>query len=371
MNKFYRYDFRKKAENVDNFIRYMLTRTLQMFEYKGLPETIPQKELERFLQVEGYSFIAKHEGELYAFVGGLGGLQGVYGEPTEIVIANPALQFNKTMNLKTEGVLFNSDDMQQGLIPLISKYATILNENEITMILSTINKRSNNLISVSDDNTAESAKKYLEKLEAGELGYIMENRLYDSLKNRATSENSSTKLVDLIELQQYIKASLYNELGLNSNFNMKKERLISEEVEINSNSIYPLVDNMLRCRQEAVEKINAMFETSITVEFSSSWAEGEVQDDSIEAVEEVDSIEAVEEPEAIEAVEELGEIEELEEWEMEELKELLREIKGLTLELLEGTKVKEETKEDLEEVHEEIDKELNETEVVDEPEEDD
>lgn len=357
LSKFYRYDFRKKAENVDNFIRYMLARTLQMFEYKGLPETIPQKELELLLQVEGYAFIAKHEGEIYAFVGGLGGLQGVYGEPTEIVISNPALQFNKTMNLEKDGVLFNSDDMQQGLVPLISKYATILNENEITMILSTINKRVNNLISVSDDNTAESAKKYLEKLEAGELGYIMENRLYDSLKSRATSENSSTKLVDLIELQQYIKASLYNELGLNSNFNMKKERLISEEVEINSNSIYPLVDNMLHCRQEAIEKMNAMFGTSITVEFSSSWAEGEVQDDSIEAVEEVDSIE---ETEAIEAVEELVENEELEEWEVEELKELLQEIKGLTLELLEGTRVKEETKEDLEEVHEEIDKELNE-----------
>ena len=43
MNKFCRYDFRNKAENVDNFIRYMLARTLQMFEYTGLPETIPQK----------------------------------------------------------------------------------------------------------------------------------------------------------------------------------------------------------------------------------------------------------------------------------------------------------------------------------------
>ena len=116
------------------------------------------------------------------------------------------------------------------------------------MILATINKRVNNHIAVSDDNTAESARKYLEKLEAGELGYIMENRLYESLKSISSSDNNSTRLVDLIELQQYVKASLYNELGLNSNFNMKKERLISEEIEINSNSIYPYIDNMLNCR---------------------------------------------------------------------------------------------------------------------------
>ncbi len=298
MGKFYSYDFRNKVENVDNFIRYMLTRTLQMFEYNGLPETIPQKELERLLQVQGYAFITKYEGKLYAFTGGLGGQQGVYGEPTEIVIANPALSFNKTLNLEKDGVLINNDDMRQGLIPLISKYATILNENEITMILSTINKRVNNLISVSDDNTAESAKQYLKGLEDGNIGYIMESRLYESLKAKSTYESNSTRLVDLIELQQYIKASLYNELGLNSNFNMKRERLIKPEVEMNTSSIYPLVDNMLHCRQEAIEKINDMYGTSITVEFSSSWAEREEvldnsdEENSDEELEEIEDAEA-------------------------------------------------------------------------------
>src|SRR5690606_9504816 len=245
MSKFYHYDFRNKAENVNNFIRYMLARTLQMFEYKGLPETIPQRELERLLQVQGYAFITEHEGEIYAFTGSLGGKPGVYGEPTEIVIANPALNFNKTLNLEKDGVLINNDDMRQGLIPLISKYATILNENEITMILSTINRRVNNLISVNDNNTAVSAKQFLKGLEDGNIGYIMENRLYESLKTKTISEANSTRLVELIELQQYIKASLYNELGLNSNFNMKRERLIKPEVEMNTSSIYPLVDNML------------------------------------------------------------------------------------------------------------------------------
>ena len=295
MSGFYHYDFRNKHENVDNFIRYMLARTLQMFEYTGLPETIPQKELERLLQVQGYAFITEYEENLYAFTGGLGGQQGVYGEPTEIVIANPALNFNKTLNLEKDGVLINNDDMRQGLIPLISKYATIINENEITMILSTINKRVNNLLSVSDDNTAVSAKQYLKDLEDGNIGYIMESRLYESLKAKSTYESNSTRLIDLIELQQYIKASLYNELGLNSNFNMKRERLIKPEVEMNTSSIYPLVDNMLYCRQEAIEKINKRYGTSITVEFSSSWAKREeVQENSIEELEEVEEIEDAE-----------------------------------------------------------------------------
>jgi len=275
---FGRYDFRDKKRNLDSFIRYMLVRTLQMFKYEGLPETLPAEELEKMLQVEGFAFVTEHEGNLYAFTGGLGGVQGVYGEPTEIVVSSPALSLNKTFRID-EGVLISNDYMRIGLIPLISQYGTILTENTITMILSTINKRTNNLISVNDDNTAESARQYLKKLEDGELGFIMENRLYESLKAKTVVENSSTRLVDLIELHQYTKASLYNELGLNSNFNMKKERLISQEIEINSNSIYPLVDNMLECRQKAVDKINKKYSTSITVEFASSWR---VRDDFID-----------------------------------------------------------------------------------------
>ena len=51
----------------------------------------------------------------------------------------------------------------------------------------------------------------------------------------------------------------------------KKERLISSEVENGMNSIYPLVDNMMNCRKQAIDKINKKFNTNISVEFTSSW----------------------------------------------------------------------------------------------------
>lgn len=355
---FRQYDFRQKDRNLNYFIQYMLTRTLQMFHYSGLPETIPAEELEKLLQVNGFAFITEVEGNLYAFDGSLGGEQGVYGEATEIVISSPALRYNKTLNIKEDGVLITNDFLKLGLIPLISRYGTILNENEITMILATINKRVNNHIAVSDDNTAESARKYLEKLEAGELGYIMESRLYESLKSVSASDNNSVRLVDLIELQQYVKASLYNELGLNSNFNMKKERLISEEIEINSNSIYPYIDNMLNCRIKALEAMNEKYNLDATVEFTSSWAERE----QVQELEEVQEAEAIELAEAEAEETELTFEEIIQEGgeEVDELIALLTEIKDLTLELVEGTRVKEETKQELEEVHEDMKEELEE-----------
>jgi hypothetical protein len=87
-----------------------------MFEYMGLPETIPYRELEKLLQNNGYAFITEVEGELYAFGGGLGGEQDVYGNPSKITINNVALNFNKTLDIKKDGVLIHNDDSLIGLL---------------------------------------------------------------------------------------------------------------------------------------------------------------------------------------------------------------------------------------------------------------
>lgn len=82
---------------------------------------------------------------------------------------------------------------------------------------------------------------------------------------------NSVYITQLIELIQYYKASMYNELGLNANYNMKRERLNLGEVSMNVDVLLPYVDNMLKERQNAVEKINAMFDTEISVKLASSW----------------------------------------------------------------------------------------------------
>ena len=52
---------------------------------------------------------------------------------------------------------------------------------------------------------------------------------------------------------------------------MKRERLTTNEIEVNKNASYPFTDNMLRNRQTAVDKINKLFDTDIKVEYSSIW----------------------------------------------------------------------------------------------------
>lgn len=265
------WDRKEKDRNTRNQVMYMLDRSLLMFEYHGLPDSIPAIELERLLQSNGFAGITEVQGELYAFYGGLGGEQDVYGRPTTMVISNPALNYNETLTIDEDVILMRNDSMMLGLIPTFAKYCSLLNENEITMALASISQRVNNLISVADDNTASSADKYLKQLEEGKLGYIFESKLFDSLQTNPMNSAGGGSISDLIELQQYLKASMYNEIGLNANYNMKRERLNSAEVEMNSDNLYPLVDNMLEHRRIALEQINEKYGTEITVEFNSSW----------------------------------------------------------------------------------------------------
>ena len=266
-----KYDFKNKEKNLNDYITYMLNRSITMFKYHNLPDTMPQREIELLLQCNGWGCVCEIEGNLYCLNGGLGGVPNAYNMPTEIIINNPYLNYNKTLTIDTDCVIIPNDSMYVGLLPMYNRYCTMLVENDITMILATVNKRIQNLLSANDDNTVESAKNFLKKVFDGELGVIAESKLFDTLKVNASSVNSTVSMTELFEFEQYVKASLYNEIGLSANYNMKRERLTSAEVETNTDSLYPLVDDMINQRRKAVEKINEMFGINIEIEFNSSW----------------------------------------------------------------------------------------------------
>lgn len=265
------FDITDKKRNTQNNIKYMLNRSNIMFEYKNLPDTIPQKELELLLQCNGFAIFTEINGEFYVVNGGLGGEGDVYNNPTIATVSIPCLNYNANLTIDTDCVIIPNDTLLIGLLPMYEKYCTLMTENEITMFLADVNKRIQTLLSANDDNTVESAKKYLNDILNGKIGVIAEQRLFDSLKVNNATQTNSVSLTDLFEYEQYLKASMFNEIGLSANYNMKRERLTSAEVETNTDNLYPLVDDMLNNRRSALEKINEMYGLNIEVEFNSSW----------------------------------------------------------------------------------------------------
>lgn len=281
------YDFRNKDKCVSSYVNYMLSITRRMFKYSGLPETIPDVFLERYLQRNGQCVIAEHEGKLYAFCGGLGGVYNEYYFPTKYIVANPYLNFSKEYEIGTDCVLIRNDTEMQGLIPLCSKYASLLVENDLTMRIADINRRIPAIAKVHGDNQKEGFDLLMKRVEDGELKMSIQDNWEDMFTLLPFSDGVTTHLTEYIEFTQYIKAQWFNELGIRMSHNMKREALSASEIASGDDMIRSLPEDMLECRKEALEQINTMFGTNISVEYNSVWSylfeEKELQIDSMKS----------------------------------------------------------------------------------------
>ena len=268
-------DVKKKLG--EQHVFYMLDRTQVMFDYEGLPDTIPARNLEIMLQLNGNVFFTDVEGKKYVFTGGLGGEPDVYYEPTIYTVANPALNFSKNLKIDEDGVLIRNDSYGIGLLPIFQKYAALLAENEITMRIADINNRIMFLLSAADDRTKASAEKFLSDVQDGKLGVISDNAFLESLKALPTATQNSVRLTDLIEFEQYLRAGWFNDLGINANYNMKRESISPDEAQLNDDALLPFVDDMLECRRMGLEKVNNMYGLDIKVNLASSWLKEQMQ----------------------------------------------------------------------------------------------
>ncbi len=286
------------------YYRYLLSRLLRMFQYKNLPDTIPHEIFDRYLFEFGIACITEVDGKLFAFSGNLGGPQDVYYRPTEFIISNPHIKTKDgqlfTANvpvfqdftsdplgqpmsqtgdepIRQKGVLMRNDLDWVGLHPLLSRYAYLMAENILTLRTADVMLRIIALLTAKTDAERAASIEYLKSIEKGELGVIGESAFHEGVEMQSPPSNNGSYLTQFIEYQQYLKGSFYNEIGLSANYNMKREAIGKGESTLDEDALLPLCDNMLTCRREDLAKVNEMYGTDISVEFSSSWLENRIE----------------------------------------------------------------------------------------------
>ena len=284
-----------KNEMLDSYVRYFLARLQCMFKYEGLPDTIPAKWFEHYLLCNGNCIIARVNDDLYALTGGMGNDATPYYIPAGYIVANPWLKtedgtlskqyWTETIDINGErheqdAVLIFNDTYSQGVLPLLNRYCSQLVENDISLNIADILARATVNISAADDKTKQTAELYLKRLRDGQLGVMSEKAFIEGLNVREFHYVAQS-ITPLIEYHQYIKASLFNELGLNSNYNMKRESINSNESQLNDDMLHPLIDDMLKERREGVARVNEFFGTDISVSFDSAWIENEKEEQAV------------------------------------------------------------------------------------------
>lgn len=337
------------------YFRWLLNKVMQIVTIKGLPETVNQEYLKANLILDGDICITDFDDKLYACTGDLGGQPDEYYIPTVYTVANPILGskmvYRKDWNgNKQNGVIiFNSDvdaigyrcgSYTRGLYDLISQTATLLADNIVSINCAQINSRVQVFFSADGEGQAVAGEAILRKMYAGRPYQILRSDLVDELKIQpVATASTSTNIMQLVELNNYIIAQFFQNIGVKSNDIRKKERLITAEVEEQNDTVQLTLTEMLTSWTKGFNEVNEFYGQNIEVtlnpillreiadEFSTDSVTEPEEETSATVEEEsmVESDETVEE-ESDETVEVVEEQEEAPEEVIEELEDVVEAV---------------------------------------------
>lgn len=279
----------------DGFIHYfnmLYDKVSNMFAWENLPKSIDINYLNRCLFLKGHCAFFKLNNNFYVASGGFAGEPNEYYMPSQYIIANPVLGSHTFTINKDCVILYNSSkDIQYndfpllsvekgGLYSLIYRTAILLSDNECSINVAQKNSRFFAFASADTENAYKSVSEVFKKIYNGDGFAIAKSDIAStiSISPLATGGGSvSPTLQTLIDIQQYFLAQFYHAIGVNSNFNMKKERLVSDEIAVNDTATEVNINSMLEMRENNVKSLNNLFNLNCNVILSDLWRQKTIE----------------------------------------------------------------------------------------------
>lgn len=262
---------RNRLVSIQAHIDYLHVKVLEIFHYTGLDLTLPKRILESRVTQDGYSVVYEHEGNLYCTQTMPSGKQDVYGECHEVHFthSNEGESIPMTRTIGVDAVMVRNDASLIGLDPLISEFAAFEAQAKVSFLEHFTMLRSTRIIQAKDQRSYDSAMEFEQQIRNGVPSVVLSEVIAGGgmdVYQTPTPANSTSELISLV---QFITSRYYSELGITLNNNMKSQYV--NEAEMGKSTGMALIYNMLTCRQEAVEEINALFGRDIKVTLSEEW----------------------------------------------------------------------------------------------------
>ena len=259
-----------------HYFNFLIRDLFQVFLFDGLPDTVNETFLKYCLFCNGKSvFFKTDDGRLLALNGNYSDTPDVYYIPKKMLVTNPTLKRSYLMERDKECVavyctetdIYNQVSEYGGLYTLICRTATMLADSDLSINVAQKNKRLINVLAAEDQKTKDAIDVVVRKQYEGEPYAVVMKSLIDNVQSVPIAEKSSSNndIMQLIESHQYILSHFYESLGLQTHDQMKKERLITAEINDNDDVAKLNIDNILHTIQNGLDKVNAKYDTDITV----------------------------------------------------------------------------------------------------------
>lgn len=248
-------------------------KLLAIFRYHGLPLTVPKNVLESMLTTSGKVTVYELDGDLFVTRDVPTSGRDVYGRPTVLHTTHTTDTESVAITRTVDKDCVVIENLPGGVSfeQLIYQWSMFEAQAKVSSMNLMVSLRSPAILQAKDDDTFDQAMEFERARRDGSTSVILAEQLDDLaglvVHPTPTAGNPATQLVELVAAT---RASFWDQLGINTASNLKRAYVSDSELSMGQGA--PLLDTMLDCRQEAVEKVNALFGTDISVEVSSSWS---------------------------------------------------------------------------------------------------
>ena len=270
-----KYDLMEDVSDVYNgynyYINYLYEKLIRIFKYENLPPTIPRDALENYILSNGYGGVTKNP--KYGLVAVPCTKYGVGLYPNYEPLAQYCTPLMQGTNLVIgrDIVVVKNNSYQISCDSIVKRYARMLADFDATENIIISNMRMQVLPSFDNEDSAESYKAVMVANRLGQVDSVIDKSfLQKGSFTPYASGSATTKINDVVSARNEVLRTFLAEIGITS-ANDKRERMVVDEVNVNSQMLLFNVSDMLECRRKAVEQINSLYGTNIIVDLSDEY----------------------------------------------------------------------------------------------------
>ena len=258
--------------------RYLAQRVFAIFDFDGAPDNWDTEYLKSILLCFGYAAVIRTD--RFGVIPQQCGISGynVYYRPTRAIVTNPL--FGKTYDLKigTDCELIRLSPDWRGIPDLIGHYADLLALTATSIIVNLYNSRLAYVFAGSTKAIGETFKDVFDRIARGNPAVFVDKQLFneDGSPNwlQFNQDLNRTYIVDKLQAaERCLMSQFFQEIGIPNIPYEKGERLNMEESTRNDYATECLVALWRDTLRASLDKVNAMFDMSITVDYNKQLKE--------------------------------------------------------------------------------------------------
>lgn len=261
------YPVNKVSVGFNYWCQNLREKVYQLFQWGGLPPTLPSSEIMKRLITYGAAPIF-YSTKVNNYVTCNFSMTGfdIYSHPTSVTYAQPVLGSDTlTIGKDVEIISFYTEYWftRFKFQDTIKRYAKLLADLESTIDIALVNMRMTRTFQGNDNKTRDEIIRVYRAFREGEYDAISSSTILDKIKEMQT-DKEDPNFGELIALRDNIIKAFYEEIGINY-VARKTERFLKDELQSNNQILNAAIVPILTSVKYGVTRVNKLFGTNFSV----------------------------------------------------------------------------------------------------------